>query len=76
MKKLENDYDPTNKMLAYQTLETGRREGKFLTGLFYINDGEPNMLELLNMVDEPLSHLTEIQTRPTRESLQQIMAEL
>jgi 2-oxoglutarate/2-oxoacid ferredoxin oxidoreductase subunit beta len=76
LKKLENDYDPTNKMLAYQTLETGRREGKFLTGLFYINDGEPNMLELLNMVDEPLSHLTEIQTRPTRESLQQIMAEL
>lgn len=76
LKKLENEYDPTNKMLAYQTLENAKREGKFLTGLFYINDNEPTMLELLNMVDEPLSHLTESQVRPTRESLRQIMAEL
>ncbi|MEZ4728972.1 MAG: 2-oxoacid:ferredoxin oxidoreductase subunit beta [Caldilineaceae bacterium] len=76
LKKLETDYDPTNKMLAYQTLENARREGKFLTGLFYINDEDPSMLELLEMVDQPLAHLTENQTRPTRESLQQIMADL
>lgn len=76
LKKVGNDYDPTDKMLAFQTLENARRDGKFLTGLFYINDSEPSMLELLDMVDEPLSHLTETQTRPTRESLKQIMAEL
>jgi len=76
LKKLETDYDPTNKMLAYQTLETARREGKFLTGLFYINDEEPNMLELLDIVDQPLAHLAENQMRPTRESLRQIMADL
>ena len=76
LKKLEHDYDPTNKMLAYQTLEKARLEGKFMTGLFYINDNDPSMLELLNMVDEPLSHLSESQIRPTRESLKQIMAEL
>ncbi len=76
LKKLENDYDPTNKMLAYQTLETGRREGKFLTGLFYINDEDPSMLELMEMVDQPLAHLSESQTRPSRASLSQIMADL
>jgi 2-oxoglutarate/2-oxoacid ferredoxin oxidoreductase subunit beta len=76
LKKLENGYDPTNKMLAYQTLENARQENKFLTGLFYINDNEPTMLELLEMVDEPLAYLSEERTRPTRASLEQIMAEL
>jgi len=76
LKKLETDYDPTNKMLAYQTLEMGRREGKFLTGLFYINDEDPSMVELMEMVDTPLAHLSESQTRPSRESLKQIMADL
>lgn len=76
LKKVENDYDPTNKLLAYQTLENAKRENKFLTGLFYINDSEPDMLELLNMVDQPLAHLTESQVRPSRASLREIMAEL
>jgi len=76
LRKLETDYDPTNKMLAYQTLEMGRREGKFLTGLFYINDEDPSMVELMEMVDTPLAHLSESQTRPSRESLKQIMADL
>ena len=76
LKKLDNDYDPTNKMLAYQTLEQARNDGTFLTGLFYIDDEEPSMIERLNMVDTPLAHLTDAQTRPSRESLQQIMADL
>lgn len=76
LKKLDTDYDPTNKMLAYQTLENARREGKFLTGLFYINDEEPNMVELLNIVDKPLAHLSDQESRPSRAALQQIMADL
>ncbi len=76
LKKVGEDYDPTNKSLAYQTLENARNENKFLTGLFYINDDEPNMLERLNMVDTPLSHLTEAETRPSRAALQEIMAGL
>ena len=76
LKKLGEDYDPTNKLLAYQTLENGRRENKFLTGLFYISDEEPNMIELLNMVDTPLAQLSEQQLRPSRAALRQIMADL
>ncbi|MEZ4866849.1 MAG: 2-oxoacid:ferredoxin oxidoreductase subunit beta [Caldilineaceae bacterium] len=76
LKKLDSDYDPTNRMMAYQTLETAREEGKFLTGLFYINDQDPNMLELLEMVDTPLAHLSESATRPSREALREVMAGL
>ncbi|MCB0085434.1 MAG: 2-oxoacid:ferredoxin oxidoreductase subunit beta, partial [Caldilineaceae bacterium] len=76
LKKLDNDYDPTSKMMAYETLEKARDAGTFLTGLFYINDEEPNMIERLNMVDKPLAHLGDAETRSSRESLQRIMAEL
>lgn len=76
LKKLDSDYDPTNKMLAYQTLENARNEGKFLTGLFYINDQEPSMVERLNLVDKPLAHLSDAESRPSREALHKIMMDL
>jgi 2-oxoglutarate ferredoxin oxidoreductase subunit beta len=76
LKKLTTDYDPTDKMLALRTLEEAHREQKFLTGLFYIDTHQPDMLELLHLVDTPLAHLTEAETRPSRAALKQIMAEL
>jgi 2-oxoglutarate/2-oxoacid ferredoxin oxidoreductase subunit beta len=76
LKKLDGDYDPTDKMLAMRTLEEARQEQKLLTGLFYIDTKQPDMMELLNVVETPLAHLTEAETRPSREALRQIMAEL
>lgn len=76
LKKLDADYDPTNKMAAYRLLEEAHREQKLVTGLFYIDTKQPDMLELLNLVDTPLAHLTEAASRPSREALKQIMAEL
>ncbi|MEZ4618522.1 MAG: hypothetical protein R2867_23820 [Caldilineaceae bacterium] len=75
LKKLDADYDPTNKMLAYQTLETAPRWENSDWPL-HINDEEPNMLERLNTVDRPLAALTDADTRPSRDALKQIMAEL
>jgi 2-oxoglutarate ferredoxin oxidoreductase subunit beta len=76
LKKLDTDYDPTNKMMAYQTLENARTEGKFLTGLFYIDDEVPTMVERLNIINKPLAQLTAAESRPSRGALQQIMADL
>ncbi len=76
LKKLEEDYDPTNKMAAYNILEESRRENKMLTGIFYIDTEQPNMLELLNIVDKPLAYLSEAETRPSRDALAKVMAEL
>ncbi|MDQ3249804.1 MAG: 2-oxoacid:ferredoxin oxidoreductase subunit beta [Chloroflexota bacterium] len=76
LKKLDTDYDPTDKMAAYHILEESRRENKMLTGLFYIDTEQPNMLELLNIVDKPLAQLGEAETRPSREALRKVMAEL
>lgn len=76
LKRLEEDYDPTNRMSAYAVLEEAREKQQFLTGLFYINNSEPNMLEMLEMVDEPLALLPDERIRPSREQLAQVMASL
>jgi hypothetical protein len=47
-----------------------------LTGIFYIDTEQPNMLELLNIVDKPLAYLSEAETRPSRDALAKVMAEL
>ncbi len=74
LKKVGDDYDPTDRNLAYATLENARREQKFLTGLFYIDESQPDMLELLDLVDTPLSALPQEKLRPSRAQLDEIMA--
>ena len=76
LKQLEADYDPTNRMNAYTVLEEARQQQRFLTGLFYIDSSMPNMLEMLNMVDEPLASLADARIRPSREALEKVMADL
>ncbi|GIV79876.1 2-oxoacid:ferredoxin oxidoreductase subunit beta [Litorilinea aerophila] len=76
LKKLAEDHDPTDRLAAYRVLEEARREQKLLTGLFYVNEEQPDMLELLNLVDEPLVSLPTELLRPSRESLEEVMAAL
>ncbi|MEM7535089.1 MAG: 2-oxoacid:ferredoxin oxidoreductase subunit beta [Chloroflexota bacterium] len=74
LKKLDSEYDPTDRMMAYKLLEECRREQKLLTGLFYIEPDKPSMTELLNLVDEPLATLPDERLRPSREALDKVMA--
>jgi 2-oxoglutarate ferredoxin oxidoreductase subunit beta len=76
LKKLNADYDPTDKLLAYRTLEEARQQQKLLTGIFYIEPETPNFIDTLNLVETPLTQLSEAQLRPSRESLARVMAEL
>jgi len=74
LKKLGDEYDPTDKMLAYKTLEAARRDQRLLTGIFYIEPETPCFNDLLNTVDTPLSFLPEAKLRPSREALREILA--
>lgn len=76
LKKLGEGYDPTDKMLAYKTLENARNQQKLLTGIFYIEPEKPGFAEILDIVDTPLVQLPAEKLRPTRESLHEIMASL
>ncbi len=77
LKKLDPDYDPTDKLNAFVTLEQARANQLFITGLIYVNEGErPDLHELLSYVETPLAYLPEEKLRPSRQALEDLMAKL
>jgi 2-oxoglutarate/2-oxoacid ferredoxin oxidoreductase subunit beta len=76
LRKLEESYDPTNRIEAVRRLTEAHEKGEVLTGVFYVNPLAPTFLELLNMTEEPLATLPESAVRPGREVLEQVMEEL
>jgi 2-oxoglutarate ferredoxin oxidoreductase subunit beta len=76
LRKLEEDYDPTDRIKAITRLNEAHEKGEVLTGVFYVNPKAPNFVDLLNMTDEPLSALPEAVVRPGRQVLEQVMEEL
>jgi 2-oxoglutarate ferredoxin oxidoreductase subunit beta len=76
LRKLEEDYNPTDKIEAIHRLNQAHAKGEVLTGVFYINTHTPSFIDLLNLVDEPLATLPESLVRPGREVLDQVMEEL
>jgi len=76
LKKLEEDYDPSNAIQALERLYSSNANGEMLTGLVHLVPEKKSFLELLHTVDTPLSQLGEAELRPSREALEQIMQEL
>src|SRR5216117_3155708 len=76
LRKLEEDYDPTDRIKAITRLNEAHEKGEVLTGVFYVNPKAPSFVDLLNITDEPLSALPEAVVRPGRQVLEQVMEEL
>src|SRR5205085_3386013 len=45
LRKLEEDYDPTDKLKAMHRLHEPHEKGEVLTGVFYINTAKPNFID-------------------------------
>src|SRR5579872_5330097 len=73
LKKLEEEYDPTDKITALRRLHETARRGEFATGLIYIEPDRDDFLEQLNLIDEPLATLPLDKVRPGKEALEEIM---
>lgn len=76
LKKLDRDYDATDKIAALRVLEEAHENGEMLTGVFYVNTEAPTFTDMLNLVDEPLATLSESMVRPSRQALDEIMESL
>jgi 2-oxoglutarate ferredoxin oxidoreductase subunit beta len=72
LKKLENDYDPTDRLNAFKVLEVAQKNDWLLTGLIYIDTSRPTLTDIYNLVDIPLNRLTEADLRPARETMDKI----
>jgi 2-oxoglutarate ferredoxin oxidoreductase subunit beta len=73
LKKIEEGYDPTDKIGAMKRLHETARRGEFATGIIYIEPDREDFLEQLNVVDEPLATLPLDRVRPGPEALEEIM---
>ena len=76
LKKLEEDYDPSDPMRALETIHRGQAENRFLTGLLYLNSSRPSLDRDLDLVEEPLRSLPLDRVRPSRAVFDEIMASL
>ena len=76
LKKVAEDYNPTDRLNALRMIHETARRGEFATGILYIEPGKDDFLTLLNVVDEPLATLPLERVRPGREALEEIMDSL
>ncbi|RME90403.1 MAG: 2-oxoacid:ferredoxin oxidoreductase subunit beta [Anaerolineae bacterium] len=72
LKKLERDYDPTDRVEAIRVLEEANACNCLITGLIYVDPDKPSLTDLYNLVDKPLNRLTEEELRPAPETIKEI----
>jgi 2-oxoglutarate ferredoxin oxidoreductase subunit beta len=72
LKKLERDYDPTDRSRAIELLEEANRKDWLITGLIYIDTDQPSLFDIYNLTDKPLNRLSEDQMRPPKETITKV----
>jgi 2-oxoglutarate/2-oxoacid ferredoxin oxidoreductase subunit beta len=73
LRKLTDDYNPSDKLAAMRLAAESLRRGEFATGVLYIEPDKDDFLTTLNLVPEPLAQLPESKTRPPKAVLDQLM---
>jgi len=76
LRKVAEDYNPTDKLAALRLLNETRRRGELATGVLYIEPDKEDFVDMLNLVEEPLAFLPESRVRPPKAVLDEIMSEL
>jgi 2-oxoglutarate ferredoxin oxidoreductase subunit beta len=74
LRKLDVDYDPTDRAGILCMLEEANRKHELITGLIYIATEKPSLLEIYNLPNEPLNRFPEHRLRPEPETLSEINA--
>lgn len=72
LKKIDKDYDPTDRSAALDLLTESYKNHYFATGLIYFSEVPPSIQAQFNLPDEPLNRLSKDRLRPSKESLEAI----
>lgn len=76
LKKIAKDYDPTNRLLAINTIQQSAIDKQFLTGLLYIDEEKQNFVDMMHIDDQALALLPQDKVRPPKSTLDEIMTSL
>jgi 2-oxoglutarate/2-oxoacid ferredoxin oxidoreductase subunit beta len=72
LKKLDREYDPTDRWQAMHKLEEAQKKGWLLTGLLYVDENSPDLFDVYQMPGTPLNRAPDEELRPSRESIDEI----
>jgi 2-oxoglutarate/2-oxoacid ferredoxin oxidoreductase subunit beta len=76
LRKLAENYDPTNRIQAMNFLQERAAKGEVVTGLLYVQPDSADLHEHLNTVETPLNQLSERELCPGSVALDRINASL
>jgi 2-oxoglutarate ferredoxin oxidoreductase subunit beta len=76
LRKLEEDYDPRDRIVSVRRLMESHAQGEVLTGVLYVNTGADSFIDKLHITDRPLATLPEETVRPPRAVLDEVMESL
>jgi len=70
--KLEQKWDPQNRMSAINAVQAAKAKGEILTGLLYADESSKDLNTLINSSDKPLNTLTETELCPGNDKLKEL----
>jgi 2-oxoglutarate ferredoxin oxidoreductase subunit beta len=76
LRKLGEDYDPSDKIAAMKRVQEGIASGEVVTGLLYVDPSPKDLHDNLNTVDTPLNALGTADLCPGPAALDRINASL
>jgi 2-oxoglutarate ferredoxin oxidoreductase subunit beta len=74
--KLQEDYDPSDKVAAMAYLESRRARGEVVTGLLYVHPDSADLHDALETVEAPLNTLADADLVPGSRALAALNASL
>jgi 2-oxoglutarate ferredoxin oxidoreductase subunit beta len=75
LRKLDPDYDPSDRAGALAMLHQAAARQVLVTGLIFYSPDQPVLQEVEDLVATPLAHLTPEALRPSKETLQEVLAD-
>ena len=74
LETISEEHDVGDRMMALDAIHNADIKDKHVTGLLYFQEGIPTLDETENLVDTPLSELSEDMLRPSKKSLDELLA--
>lgn len=72
LKKLQNDWDPMNRLSSITAMQTAKTNGEILTGLLFVEPETDDLHSMIETCDKPLNTLTESDLCPGSSVLEKI----
>ena len=73
LETISEKHDVRSRMMALEAIHKAHVKDKHVTGLLYFEKGIPTLDETENLVDTPLSDLSEDMLRPSKETLEELL---